>query len=163
MFQGVIASRKCNASRWNRECSSLVISIIGKVSYFKVKKKKKRERKRENDRQTWLMFYLINDFFDCTKSDNSGFPLIISTLVACISLWKTWINWNIQNYGITCMLNILFNFIPKSMTNVVYLRGDSNLSGKSWRSFSLATSASAPNMTTGLTNPAVTTKKSWVK
>lgn len=47
-----------------------------------------REREKENDRygQTWLMFYLIDYFFDCTKSDYSGFPLIISTLAACISL-----------------------------------------------------------------------------
>lgn len=44
---------------------------------------KKRERERMTDR---LMFYLIDNFFDCTKSDYSGFPLIISTLAACISL-----------------------------------------------------------------------------
>lgn len=44
------------------------------------------ERERKYDRQKWLMFYLIDNFFDCTKSDYSGFPLIISTLAACISL-----------------------------------------------------------------------------
>lgn len=43
---------------------------------------KKRERERMIDR---LMFYFIDNFFDCIKSDYFGFFLIIFILVVCIS------------------------------------------------------------------------------